>query len=143
MPPAAADTILRYFKNGNARPEDFDLIVTGDLGWEGGSILCELLLAEGLDIRSRYNDCGMMIYDREGQDMHAGGSGCGCSAVVLASHLWPRLNRGDLRQILLIGTGAMMSPASIQQGEAIPAVAHLVRICNEKYAGGQRDGLDS
>ena len=134
MAPAAADTILRYFRYGERRPEEFDLIVTGDLGWEGGSILCELLLAEGLDIRSRYNDCGMMIYDRERQDMHAGGSGCGCSATVLASHLCPRLERGELRQILLIGTGAMMSPASIQQGEAIPAVAHLLRICNEKYA---------
>ena len=133
MAPAAADTIYKYFKYGDRHPEDFDLIVTGDLGWEGGSILCELLLAEGLDIRSRYNDCGMMIYDRRGQDMHAGGSGCGCSAVVLASHLIPRLERGDLRSILLIGTGAMMSPASVQQGESIPAVAHLLRICNEKY----------
>ena len=87
-----------------------------------------------------------MIYEREKQDMHAGGSGCGCSAVVLASHLYPRLERGDLRQILFLGTGAMMSPASIQQGEAIPAVAHLLRIGNEKYVGVSKgdteDGLD-
>ena len=135
MAPAAADTILRYFRLSGRSPEEFDLIVTGDLGWEGGDILCDLLLAEGLDIASRYNDCGMMIYNREGQDMHSGGSGCGCSAVVLASHLCPRLMRGDLRSILFLGTGAMMSPSSIQQGEAIPAVAHLLRICNEKYAG--------
>ena len=139
MAPAAADTILRYFRYGERRPEEFDLIVTGDLGWEGGSILCELLLAEGLDIRSRYNDCGMMIYDRERQDMHAGGSGCGCSATVLASHLCPRLERGELRQILLIGTGAMMSPASIQQGEAIPAVAHLLRLCHADDSHGKRE----
>ena len=109
------------------------MIITGDLGFEGGSILCELLASEGLDIRSRYGDCGMMIYSREKQDMHAGGSGCGCSAVVLASYLLPRLESGILRRILFIGTGAMMSPASIQQGEAIPAVAHLVCLCNENY----------
>lgn len=139
MAPAAADTILRYFKYSDHRSEEFDLIVTGDLGFEGGSILCELLLSEGLDIRARYNDCGMMIYDRKKQDMHAGGSGCGCSAVVLASHLFPRLCRGDLRRILFVGTGAMMSPASIQQGESIPAVAHLLQICHEKYASGGQD----
>ena len=133
MAPAAADTLLRYFHACGRSPEEFDLIVTGDLGFEGGSILCDLLLAEGLDIRSRYNDCGMMIYHRERQDMHGGGSGCGCSAVVLASHLCPRIERGDLGQILFLGTGAMMSPASIQQGEAIPAVAHLLRICGEKW----------
>lgn len=147
MAPAAADTLLRYFRYGNRRPEDFDLIVTGDLGWEGGSILCELLLAEGLDIRDRFNDCGTMIYERKRQDMHAGGSGCGCSAVVLASHLYPRLERGDLHRILLLGTGAMMSPASIQQGLAIPAVAHLIHLCNEGYddtvEGGSADGRNS
>ena len=129
MAPAAADTILRYFRLSGKAPEDFDLIVTGDLGAEGGEILCELLAAETLDIRPLYRDCGTMIYDRERQDMHAGGSGCGCSAVVLASHLYPRLVRGELRDVLVIGTGAMMSPASIQQGQAIPAVAHLLRIC--------------
>ena len=133
MPPAAADTLVRYFQYSRYRPEDFDLILTGDLGFEGGAILCELLAAEGLELRSRYNDCGMMIYDRKRQDMHGGGSGCGCSAVVLASHLLPRLERGDLHRILLVGPGAMMSPASIQQGEAIPAVAHLLHLCGEQY----------
>ncbi len=133
MAPAAADTLLRYFRYSDRRPEEFDRIITGDLGFEGGSILCELLAAEGLNIRDRYGDCGMMIYNREKQDMHAGGSGCGCSAVVLASHLCPRLERGDLRRILILGTGAMMSPASIQQGEAIPAVAHLLHLCKEEY----------
>ena len=133
MAPAAAHTILRYFRHSGRTPDEFDRIITGDLGWEGGSILCELLLAEGLDIRGNYDDCGMMIYDREGQDMHCGGSGCGCSAVVLASHLCPRIERGELRDILFIGTGAMMSPASVQQGEAIPAVAHLLRVCGESY----------
>ena len=133
MAPAAADTLLRYFRYSKRSPREFDRIVTGDLGWEGGAILCELLLAEGVDIRAQYNDCGMMIYDRSGQDMHAGGSGCGCSAVVLASHLYPQIEQGSLGQILFVGTGAMMSPASIQQGEAIPGVAHLLRICHERY----------
>jgi len=126
MAPAAASTLLRYFGATNARPSDFDLILTGDLGREGGSILCELLDNEGLHIRDRYNDCGMIIYDCNAQDKHAGGSGCGCSAVVLASYILRKIRRGELRRVITLGTGAMMSPASIQQGEAIPAVAHLI-----------------
>ena len=127
MAPAAADTILRYFTGSGYTPKDFDMIVTGDLGEEGGSILCELLHSEGLDIKDVYSDCGTLIYDLKSQDKHAGGSGCGCSAVVLASYLIPMLESGDISNILLIGTGAMMSPSSIQQGLPIPAVAHLLR----------------
>lgn len=127
MAPAAADTILRYFSSTGYSPSDFDMIVTGDLGHEGGSILCELLYSEGLDIKKQYADCGTLIYDCKAQDKHAGGSGCGCSAVVLSSYLLPMLECGDASDILLIGTGAMMSPSSIQQGYAIPAVAHLLR----------------
>ena len=141
MAPAAADTLLRYFRLSGRRPEEFDRIVTGDLGFEGGSILCELLLAEGLDIRDRFDDCGMLIYDRSKQDMHAGGSGCGCSAVTVASHFCPMLERGDYKRILFLGTGAMMSPASIQQGEAIPAIAHLVHLCNKNFDDGMRKEL--
>ncbi|MGM9683314.1 MAG: stage V sporulation protein AD [Eubacteriales bacterium] len=129
MAPAAADTIKRYFEYGELSPEHVDLIVTGDLGWEGGSILCELLAVDGLDIKKKYNDCGMIIYNREAQDTHAGGSGCGCSATVIASYILPKIERGEINNVLFIGTGAMMSPASIQQGEAIPAVGHLVRFC--------------
>ena len=131
MAPAAADTILRYFRESGASPEDFDAIVTGDLGKEGASILCELLLSEGLDIREQHKDCGVLIYDIERQDKHAGGSGCGCSAALLASFFVPQLERGEIRDILAIGTGAMMSPASIQQGQSIPAIAHLVRLSCE------------
>lgn len=127
MAPAAADTILRYFSSSGYSPSDFDMIVTGDLGQEGGSILCELLSAEGLDITRQYADCGTLIYDCKSQDKHSGGSGCGCSAVVLSSYLLPMLECGDASDILLIGTGAMMSPSSIQQGFSIPAVAHLLR----------------
>lgn len=129
MAPAAADTLLRFFAESGSLPTDYDLIVTGDLGYEGGDILTQLMRVEGIDMGEIYNDCGMMIYSRERQDTHAGGSGCGCSAAVLASYLLPKLTEGSLRRVLFLGTGAMMSPQSIQQGECIPAVAHLVSFC--------------
>ena len=128
MAPAAADTILAYFEESGASVNELDAIITGDLGFEGGSILCELLQAKGLDIRKIYNDCGVMIYDRIRQDKHAGGSGCGCSAVVMAAYFLPKLASGEIKNMLFVGTGAMMSPSSIQQGLAIPAVAHLLRL---------------
>ena len=126
MAPAAADTLLRFFKEIGRTPRDFDLIVTGDLGYEGGDILLDLMRTEGVDISPWYNDCGMMIYSRHTQDTHAGGSGCGCSAAVFASYLLPKLATGELRRVLFLGTGAMMSPQMIQQGETIPAIAHLL-----------------
>ena len=128
MAPAAADTLASYFRESSLMPKDFDMILTGDLGYEGGSILCELLLCEGLDIREIYNDCGVLIYDRIRQDKHAGGSGCGCSAVVLAAYILERIREGKLKNVLFMGTGAMMSPSSIQQGQAIPAVGHMIRL---------------
>ena len=134
MAPAAMSTLIRYFEAENHSPEDFDMILTGDLGFEGSSILCDLTFSAGYDIEKRQNDCGMMIYDRERQDMHSGGSGCGCSAVVLASYILPKLERGELSDILVLGTGAMMSPSSIQQGQSIPAIAHLIRL--KSFANG-------
>lgn len=127
MAPAAAHTLMRYFKYGELPFENIDLIVTGDLGYEGGAILCDLLYSKGYDIKGKYNDCGMIIYSRDMQDTHAGGSGCGCSAVVMASYILPKIEQRELREVLFLGTGAMMSPSSIQQGESIPGVAHLVR----------------
>jgi stage V sporulation protein AD len=135
MAPAAADTLLRYFSESGCEPSDFDGIYTGDLGFEGSELLCELLLAKGLDIRSIHEDCGRLIYYRKKQDIHSGGSGCGCSAVVLASHLLPRMADGKLSDILFLGTGAMMSPASLQQGEAIPGIAHLIRLTANNRIG--------
>ena len=132
MAPAAMHTLLRFFAETGSSPGDFDLIATGDLGYEGGDILCQLMALEGVDIRHVYNDCGMMIYNREVQDTHAGGSGCGCSAAVLASYLLPKLAKGELHRVLLLGTGAMMSPQSVQQGEAIPAVAHLICLASKE-----------
>ena len=128
MAPAALDTLCRFFKETQMSPDDYDLIVTGDLGYEGGDILCSLMQAEGYVIDSVYNDCGRMIYDREGQDVHGGGSGCGCSAVVLSANILPRIRRGELSRILFLATGAMMSPDSLKQGEQVLAVAHLLEI---------------
>ncbi|MBQ8356417.1 MAG: stage V sporulation protein AD [Clostridia bacterium] len=132
MAPAAADTLLRFFDSTGKSPDDFDLIATGDLGYEGGDILCEIMALEGVDIRNVYNDCGMMIYSRDTQDTHAGGSGCGCSATVLASYLLPKIAAGALKRVLVMGTGAMMSPQSIQQGEYIPAIGHLVCLTSKE-----------
>ena len=128
MAPAAADTLLNFFEVSGTSPMDYDMIVSGDLGREGVTILGELLAASGVDASEKLYDCGMMIYDAEAQDVHAGGSGCGCSAVVLASYLLPKLKRGELSDILFYGTGAMMSPSSLKQGLAIPAVAHLLHL---------------
>ena len=128
MAPAAADTLLNFFEASGTSPSDFDMIVSGDLGREGQSILGELLAASGVDASEKLYDCGMMIYDAEAQDVHAGGSGCGCSAVVLASYLLPKLQSGEISDILFYGTGAMMSPSSLKQGLAIPAVAHLLHL---------------
>lgn len=127
MAPAAADTLLRYFSESGKKPSDFDVIATGDLGFEGNAILRDLLHAEGItDGLDRLNDCGMMIYSRGEQDTHSGGSGCGCSAAVFASYFLPRLEDGRIKNMLLIGTGALMSPDSIKQGLGIPGIAHLI-----------------
>lgn len=130
MAPAAAETIKAFFDDTGERAEDFDLIVTGDLGFVGHALACDLLRKEGLELPN-FTDCGMLIYDRERQDVHAGGSGCGCSAVVLCSHIFNNMRARNLREVLFIGTGALMSPTSVQQGETIPSVAHLVHLsCN-------------
>ena len=126
MAPAAADTLIRFLRESKSKPQDYDVIVTGDLGYEGGDILKDLLLMEGYDLGTRYQDCGQLIYHRQTQDTHAGGSGCGCSAVVMASYFLPKLLHGEIDRMIFMGTGAMMSPASIQQGLAIPGIAHLV-----------------
>jgi stage V sporulation protein AD len=131
MAPSAIDTLKRYFQNSKHSPDYFDLIVTGDLGFEGSEILKDLLLGEGIDIRKNHVDCGLMIFDRDGQDTHAGGSGCGCSAVVMASDIVPNLEKGILKNVLFLGTGALMSPVTLFQGESIPAVCHLVRLTSD------------
>ncbi len=132
--PAAIDTIGAYFRESGESPEDFDAIVTGDLGYEGSSILVDMLMSGGLDISKQHKDCGLLIYDGEKQDTHAGGSGCGCSAVVLAAHFLPKLKSGEMKKILFTATGAMMSPTSLLQGLTIPGIAHLLKL--ESAQGG-------
>ena len=128
MAPAAAGTLLNFFKDTETKPDDYDIIFTGDLGYVGTNLLYELLEREGIDIRCRHSDCGTLIFDRENQDVHAGGSGCGCSASVLCSYIMHRLEKGDFGNILFMSTGALMSPTSSFQGESIPGIAHLLNI---------------
>ncbi|MBE6764659.1 MAG: stage V sporulation protein AD [Ruminococcaceae bacterium] len=128
MAPAAASTILRHFDAAGTAPEDYDRIVTGDLGTVGAQLLRELTHREGIDISPVHCDGGVMIFDLKAQDVHAGGSGCGCSATVMCSEILPSLDRGETKRVLFVGTGALMSPTSSQQGNNIPAVAHAVEI---------------
>ena len=127
MAPAAASTIIGVMQDLNCDLGDFDSIVTGDLGHVGSDILCEYLLREHtLDIGSKHEDCGKLIFDREGQDVHGGGSGCGCSASMLCSHYLGELKVGNLKRILFVPTGALLSAATVKQGRTIPSVAHAV-----------------
>lgn len=128
MAPAAYDTLKTHFENTGTAPEDYDLILTGDLGFIGGEILRDLFLRDGVKLGDRYNDCGMMLFDREKQDVHAGGSGCGCSASVLCGHILPAVQSGRLKNVLFTATGALMSTTLVQQGESIPGIAHSVHI---------------
>ena len=128
MAPAAYDSLTKYFGHTGKKPEDFDLIITGDLGKQGYGIICDFMKNGGYDMSRVYNDCGLLLYNGEKQDMHSGGSGCGCSASVVAGHIMKRFERGEISDVLYIATGALMSPASLQQGRSIPGIAHLVRI---------------
>ena len=128
MAPAAYATISAHLKDFEKKPEDYDLIVTGDLGQVGKEMLLELAKRDGLSLGGRLEDCGTLVFDRENQDVHAGGSGCGCSAVTLCGYLLDRLNTGKLKSILFCGTGALLSPTSTQQGLPIPGVCHAVII---------------
>ncbi len=126
--PAAADTIKCFLEDTNTNPSDYDAIFTGDLGLVGTELLHELLQNEGIIVSSNHKDCGLMIFDREKQDVHSGGSGCGCSASVLCSHILKEMQSGKLKNILFVATGALLSPTTVTQGESIPSIAHLVNI---------------
>lgn len=130
MAPAAADTITAHMKDTGRTPGYYDLIVTGDLAAVGHPIAKELLQKEGIKMEeTEFNDCGLMIYDRQKQIyVLAGGSGCGCSAVVTYGHILKRMRRGELSKVLIVATGALLSPISYQQGETIPCVAHAVAL---------------
>ena len=128
MAPAAADTIYAHFEDTGLPHDYYDLIITGDLGRIGREICDELLSSNGIRIGDILNDCGLLIYDMEKQDPHAGGSGCGCSATVFAGFLYKQLLEGKLERILFVPTGALLSPTSVQQGESIPCIAHALGI---------------
>lgn len=137
MAPAAYSTIREFFKDTGMSPSNFDHIVTGDLGKVGSRLLCEMADEDAIDIRSRHLDCGLMIYDSEKQDVHAGGSGCGCAAGMLCGYFIPELKSGRLKNILFAATGALLSPTISQQGESIPAVSHLVWLSSEKGSANE------
>ncbi|HUX47352.1 MAG TPA: stage V sporulation protein AD [Desulfosporosinus sp.] len=127
MAPGVSDTILNHLHDLQLKPEDYDLIVSGDLGAVGLALAGEVLKKSGLDMGTGFMDCGVMIFDAS-QDAHAGGSGCGCSSVVFAGDIMQRIKVGELRRVMLVGSGALHSPTSSLQGESIPGIGHAVVI---------------
>lgn len=128
MAPAAYETIRAHFEDLSTGPEDFDLIVTGDLGQLGKDVLLELSKRNGISLGGKLTDCGTLVFDQTTQDVHSGGSGCGCSAITLCGYLLNQLDTGKLKRILFCGTGALLSPTSTQQGLPIPGVCHALSI---------------
>lgn len=128
MAPAAVDTLCSHFKDLEITPDYYDLILTGDLGYIGHELVINLMEKEGYDLSKNYTDCGILIFDKETQDTHSGGSGCACSAVTFAGYIYDKLKKGELNKVLFIPTGALLSTTSIQQGESIPGIAHAVSI---------------
>ncbi len=126
MAPAAADTIRQHLKDFGRRPEDYDKIITGDLGSVGQTALLDLLEKEGIDIAGNHMDCGIEIYDAKEQDTHAGGSGCGCSAVVLSAYILKMLEEGVWKRVLFAPTGALLSKTSFNEGRAVPGICHCI-----------------
>jgi len=132
MAPSAYETIRTHLDDFSLGPEDYDLIVTGDLGSIGKSIVLDLFRRDGVKLDGVYDDCGTMIYSNGSQDVHAGGSGCGCSAVVLCGYLLSLIREKRLQRLLFCGTGALLSPTATQQGETIPGVCHAVSILSQE-----------
>ena len=128
MAPAAFDTLMTHFKDTGRSPNYYDAIITGDLGHIGRDILIDLCANSGYNIRSVYNDCGVLIFDKKNQDTHSGGSGCGCCASVFSGYFFKQLKENKIKRLLLIATGALMNSTSSQQGESIPGIAHAVSI---------------
>ncbi len=128
MAPAAADTIYQNLQDFGRKPEDYNAIITGDLGEIGTTILTDLLKEKGIDISDRHMDCGLKIFDNEKQDTHAGGSGCGCSAVTLSAYILPKIKSGQWKKVLFVPTGALLSKVSFNEGESVPGIAHGVVI---------------
>lgn len=130
--PAAYQTLSAFFRETNTVPADYDRIFTGDLGELGHSIVVDFFARDGMDIGANYLDCGMLLYDRKAQDMHAGGSGCGCAASVFNGYILRQMQTNAWKRILFAPTGALLSPVSSGQGESIPAICHLVCLSNQR-----------
>ena len=126
MAPAAALTIGSALKELPYSLDEYDQIITGDLGEVGATALYDLLSLEGFDISDKHSDCGLLIYDREKEDVHAGGSGCGCSATILSAYVLPKLRSGEWKRVLFAPTGALLSKLRSEEGMTIPAIAHGV-----------------
>ena len=131
MAPAAYDTLSAFFRDTETGPKDYDLILTGDLGELGHDIVRDFFQRDGVDLGECYQDCGLLLYDREKQDMHAGASGCGCSAAVLNGYVLPGLRDGKWRRVLFAPTGALLSPTTSFQGESVPGICHAVCLSAE------------
>ncbi|MCI5869721.1 MAG: stage V sporulation protein AD [Dorea sp.] len=126
MAPAACDTIIRNLEDFERNAEDYSRIITGDLGYVGQSILFDLMRGKGYDIKMNHMDCGMIIFDQNLQDTHAGGSGCGCAAVTLSSYILPKIECGEWERVLFVPTGALMSTVSYNEGASVPGIAHAI-----------------
>lgn len=127
MAPAAMDTLINHFQDTGFSPSEYDLIITGDLGRVGKAIVLEMMLERGYDLEGIYTDCGAEIFSKS-QDTHAGGSGCACSAVVMAGYIMKEIKKGRFRKVLFMSTGAMHSKLITQQGESIPSIGHALTI---------------
>jgi len=132
MAPAAALTLKRYFEDTGTGPANYDVILTGDLGEVGCDLLGQLMEREGYKLEGKHADCGLILFDKETQDVNAGGSGCGCAAAVLCAYLLPGMRSGKINEVLFMATGALMSPTSVQQGQDIPGIAHLVHLSTKQ-----------
>ena len=128
MAPAAVSTILTHLKDTGRKPTYYDAIITGDLGHIGKGIVLDLCKAEGFQLSSIYNDCGVLMFDKEKQDTHSGGSGCACCGTVFSGYFFNQLKKKKIKKMLLVATGALMNSTSTQQGESIPGIAHAISI---------------
>lgn len=128
MAPAFADTLITHFIDTDRNPSYYDAIISGDLGHIGKEIAIDIAISKGYNIKSNYNDCGVLIFDKNAQDTHSGGSGCACCGTVFSGYFFKQLKDKKLKKILLIATGALTNSTTAQQGESIPGIAHAISI---------------
>ena len=128
MAPAFADTLIAHFEDTGRNPSFYDAIISGDLGYVGKEIVIDILKSKGYNIKSNYNDCGVLIFDKNSQDTHSGGSGCACCGTVFSGYFFKQLKEKKIKKMLLIATGALMNSTTSQQGESIPGIAHAISI---------------